>query len=135
VIERFRLVVVLLSGLPLAVGGGCSSVPEEGGLPPSLERSIVEDPGGSRLWFQDADSRHMITLSPGGSYSFESGNEYGEVTGRRAGRWVWRQTGTHRAELTLDADLWILTFVSPESAAAVNTASGGRTHAFQFERM
>ncbi len=58
----------------------------------------------------------------------------GPVTSRE-GVWKWRSSGTHKAELILDSDVWILNFVGYESDIAVNTAAAGRTFAFQFERM
>ena len=46
-----------------------------------------------------------------------------------------RSGGTHEVELSLDAEVWQLTFVSPDSAIAVNQSGPGRTYAFSFEPM
>lgn len=70
----------------------------------------------------------------GGSYTFESSDPYGGAVSSREGIWKWRRDGTHKAELTLDSNVWILSFVSHDNAIAVNTAASGRTFAFQFER-
>ena len=99
-------------------------------------RPFVSDPGGSRIHYRDAESRHLVTLYPDGRYRFESGNLHtGEVLGGRQGYWGWKNLGTHDAELTLDRDEWSLKFVSPDSAVAVNQSASGQTFAFQFERL
>ena len=115
---------------------GCSSREGEGGAPPSQFRPFAADPVGSRIHFRDQESRHLVTLYPGGRYRFETGNLHtGELVGRRDGVWGWKNQGSHDAELTLDQDVWALKFVSPDSAVAVNQSATGQTFAFQFERL
>lgn len=103
------------------------------GVPPSLDKPIVNYPGDTRAYYRDGESSHLITLNEDGTYTFESSEPYGSSSSR-AGFWKWRRDGTHKAELTLDSNVWILTFASHDSAVAVNTAAPGRTFAFQFER-
>lgn len=103
------------------------------GVPPSLDKPVVQYPGDTRAYYRDGESSHIITLMADGHYTFESSDPYGS-TSSRSGTWKWRQEGTHKAELTLDSNVWILTFASHDSAIAVNNSAPGRTFAFQFER-
>ena len=112
---------------------GCSS--EVIGVPPSLDKPIVNYPAESRIYYRDDESSHFITLMEDGLYRFESDNPYDGNLTVREGRWGWRTEGSHKAELQLDNDVWILTFVDHYSAVAVNSAAPGRTFAFQFERL
>lgn len=114
--------------------GGCTRMGPDG-APPPLTRPVIDDPENIRIFFGDGEYRHVVKLHDDGSFLFESGTDFGGIESRRDGRWTWKKTGSHRAELTLGADVWTLTFVSPDSAAAVNLSAPGKTHAFQFERM
>lgn len=105
------------------------------GVPPSLEKRFVDHPAESRIYYQDGEGSHVITLLEGGVYEFASNDPYGLEPSVRQGRWSWRSGGTHQAELTLDRNKWVLNFVTPDSAVAANTSAPGRTFAFQFERM
>ena len=126
----------VLAAAAVLLLAGCSGNPGEGGAPPSQFRPFASDPVGSRIHFRDEESRHIVSLFPGGGYRFETGNLHtGELVGRRDGAWSWKNLGTHDAELTLDQDVWALKFVSPDSAVAVNQSASGQTFAFQFERM
>jgi hypothetical protein len=104
------------------------------GVPPSLEKKFIDHPAESRIYFRDDEASHVITLLEDGIYEFASGDPYGLESSARRGHWSWRSEGSHKAELTLDDNTWILTFASPDSAVAVNTAAPGRTFAFQFEK-
>ena len=103
------------------------------GVPPSQDKPVVHYPGDTRAYYRDGEASHVITLNDDGTYTFESSDPYGTATSR-SGYWKWRADGSHKAELTLDTNIWILTFASHDSAVAVNTAASGRTFAFQFER-
>lgn len=122
----------ILTGL-LLVLPACTS--QTVGVPPSLEKRFIDHPAGSRIHYRDGETGHLITLLEDGTYQFESGSPYDSAPAIRRGHWSWRAEGTHKAELTLDANRWILTFASPDSAAAVNTSAAGNTFAFQFERL
>jgi len=113
--------------------GSCSSAPGDGGSPPSLMKPFVDHPGGSRIHYRDAETAHVITLRENGTYQFESmGVDDGTMLSREGG-WGWGKLDSHHAELVLDEDKWMLSFVSPDSAMATNVA-GGAAVAFQFER-
>lgn len=130
---RFLTLLRPLS-LPLILAlASCS--PKTVGIPPSLDKPVVSHPGDTRAFYQDGDSSHSITLLADGTYNFESSGPYGEGLSSRSGTWRWRSQGTHNAELTLDSDVWTLSFIDPYSALAVNTAASGRTFDFQFERL
>ena len=130
------LVLMALLAAVWAPVAGCSSRPGEGGAPPSLFRPFVADPAESRVYYRDDESRHRITLHAGGRYMFETKSLYGDVVvARREGSWTWKTTGSHDARLNLDRDQWMLKFVSPDTAVAVNQSASGRTFAFHFERL
>lgn len=126
-----RLATLLLTAIA-SVFTACSS--QIVGVPPSLDKPVVSHPGDTRAYYQDDESSHTITLMAGGTYIFESSDMYGGEVASREGTWRWSQKGTHNAELTLDNDVWTLSFISHDNAIAVNTAASGRTFAFQFER-
>jgi hypothetical protein len=129
---RTTALLPAILGLALLLPG-CSS--EVIGVPPSLDKPIVNYPAESRIYYRDDESSHFITLMEDGLYRFESDNPYDGNLTVREGRWAWRTEGSHKAELRLDNDVWILTFVDHYSAVAVNSAAPGRTFAFQFERL
>ncbi len=126
-----RIIALLLPGT-LLVLAACS--PKVVGVPASENKPIVLYPGDSRAHYRDDESSHVITLMADGTYIFESADMYGGPVSSREGRWKWKRNGTHKAELTLDTNVWILSFVGQTSAIAVNTSASGRTFAFQFER-
>jgi hypothetical protein len=132
---RVRTILAGLAGAVLAFLLTACSTTGEGGAPPSLARPVIDRPGDTRLMYQTEDSTTIVTLLGDGSYQSSTSDSFGAPLGSHAGRWSWKKTGSHRAELGLDANTWQLTFVSPDSAIAVNPAAGGRTFAFQFERM
>ncbi len=125
-----RGVVALAGGWMVA----CSGV-NPNGAPPSEARPVIDHPANHHIFFRDEERKHVVSLHPDGSYVFKSGTDLGGVLSTRDGRWSWKKTGTHTAELALDADEWKLTFADPDSAIAVNLAATGRTYAFQFEEM
>ena len=122
---------LLLATLAIALTA-CSS--QIVGVPPSLDKPVVNYPGDTRAFYRDGEASHVITLNENGTYTFESSDPYGGASSR-SGLWKWRTSGTHKAELTLDTNVWILTFASHDSAIAVNNSAPGRTFAFQFERL
>ena len=129
-----RLLMAGALVLPSLFVSSCGTT-GEGGAPPSLERRIIDHPARSRMIYRSEESIHVVSLLRDGTYRSDSTSPIGEPLGGHEGRWTWKKTGTHGAELQLGADLWILTFVSPESGTAVNRAAGNRGYAFQFERM
>lgn len=103
--------------------------------PPSEARSPIDHPSEHRIFFRDDESKHVVTLSGDGRYLFRSGTDFEGVLASREGWWRWKKAGSHEAVLELDSDLWELTFVSPDTAMAVNRAAAGRTYVFLFEPM
>lgn len=121
----------LLAGLAIALSA-CAT--QTVGVPPSENKPIAVYPGDTRAYYTDGDTSHVITLMANGAYTFESSAYDGSVTSRQ-GNWGWKSLGTHNAELTLDSNVWNLSFIDHYSAIAVNTSANSRTFAFQFERL
>jgi hypothetical protein len=124
---------VLFNAFVLLGFSSCTTVPGEGGAPPSVMTPFIDRPGGSQIHYRDSDTAHVITLNENGTYLFESMGINDGASASRQGGWGWGKLDTHHAELVLDQDKWRLTFVSPDSAMAHNEA-GARTYAFQFNR-
>ncbi|MFP6882308.1 MAG: hypothetical protein VCA34_15240 [Roseibacillus sp.] len=131
-----KMIVVTRQALVLASLGmmlaSCSSANPDG-APHSELKTAIDHPQGHRIFFQDGENRHVISLHDDGSYLFKSGDQSGVVTSKRDGQWTWKRKGTHAALLKLDEDEWRLTFVGPDSAMAVNLSAQGSTQVFQFE--
>jgi hypothetical protein len=119
-----------LAGLLAACGGVAPDA-----APPSELRPPIDHPADHRIFFRTEDLKHVVTLYDDGSYLFESGDDLGGVEAKREGRWIWEKKGSHQAELTLDRDVWFLTFAGYDSAFAVNESAPAYTRAFQFVRM
>ncbi|NNC89367.1 MAG: hypothetical protein HKN82_12985 [Akkermansiaceae bacterium] len=133
-LRRMRAAVAGIGAAGAVLAAGCGAV-GEGGAPPSLARPFIDHPAKTRISYRTEEAAHLVSLFKDGTYLSESTSVYGEPLGRDAGRWSWKKTGSHGAELRLGSNTWTLTFASPDSALAVNLAASGRTHAFQFERM
>jgi hypothetical protein len=127
------LIAALFTVFLTVVLPSCAAAPGDGGAPPSLMKPFVDHPGGSRIHYRDAETAHVITLREDGTYQFESMGVYDGTMMSREGDWGWGKLDSHHAELVLDEDKWLLSFVSPDSAMATNEA-GGAAAAFQFER-
>ena len=131
-----KIIVVTRQALVLASLGmmlaSCSSADPDG-APPSELKTTIDHPQGHRIFFQDGENRHVVSLHDDGSYLFKSGDQSGVVSSKRDGQWTWKRKGTHAALLKLDEDEWRLTFVGPDSAMAVNLSAQGSTQVFQFE--
>lgn len=128
---------IRLSGLSVVAGtvwilAGCAGF-STGGAPPSQARAAIDYPHDHRIFFRDEERKHVVTLFDDGRYLFKSGTDSEGVLDSREGRWNWKKAGDHEAVLGLDSDSWKLTFVSPDTAMAVNEAAAGRTYVFQFE--
>lgn len=124
----YLILTALLAFLPMA----CTSEAPSG-APPSVAKPAIDYPQNQKIFFNDGENRHVISLFDDGSYLFKTGDASGLVTGTRNGMWRWKRSGTHEALLTLDQDQWKLTFVSPDDAIAVNLSAAGRSHIFNFE--
>ena len=122
----------LAIGFVAAPLSSCSSATPDG-APPSVAKNAIDHPHNQKIFFNDGENRHVITLFDDGSYLFKTGDASGLVTDTRNGSWGWKRAGSHQALLRLDADEWNLTFVSPDNAMAVNQSAPGRTHIFNFE--
>ena len=126
-----RLLAVV-AGL-IAVGlSSCSSETPDG-APPSIAKTAIDHPHNQKIFFNDGQNRHVVSLFDDGSYLFKTGDASGLVTNTRNGKWGWKRAGTHQALLQLDGDEWNLTFVSPDNAMAVNQSAPGRSYIFNFE--
>lgn len=108
-------------------------VPPQPVIPVGPETSLIKDPAGSRLTYQDNRGEYVYNLQKLNLYSFTSLHQNKRDTETRRGIWTYKQTGTKTGVLTFDGkDVWNLKFTSPHRATAKNP-SDGRSHVFEFE--
>jgi hypothetical protein len=102
-------------------------------IPKGPETAFVNDPGGSRITYNDNHGENTFRLKKTHLYQFASLSRNRKSSDTRAGVWTYQKTGSKTGVLTFDVDdVWTLKFTTPHRAIAKNNGDS-RSYTFEFE--